>query len=479
MERAATACVAWIQSHLPHDSLFAVLCGTGNNGGDGLAIVRLLHKAGYGAKAFVLTPETNPSTDRTANLNRLLAIEKELVTYVAPETFITNIPDNIIVIDAILGTGTNRPLDGWIAQFIQQLNRLRNRKIAIDIPSGMMADNVPAINNTVFHADDTLSFQFYKRSFLHPEGGQYTGRIHIIDIGLDKTAIQNTKTQYYITEAGDILRVFRKRSKFSHKGHYGRVLIAGGSYGKVGAIVLSTHAALRAGAGLVTALIPECGYNILQTAVPEAMCITSGEKHIARFSNDIKYDAIGIGPGLGTDNITAAALESFIKAATTPIVLDADALNIIANKPEMLNQIPADSILTPHPGEFTRLFGESTDSMAMTENARMQAIRYNLNIVLKGAHTAVINKDGECWYNNTGNSGMATAGSGDVLTGIITSFVAQGYRPSHAALTGVYIHGLAGDIAAATHSQESMIAGDIIENLGAAFSTMYTDNTNH
>lgn len=468
MERASTACVTWVQKNLPKDSLFVILCGPGNNGGDGMAIARILHRHGYGVKAFLLRTGSQLSPDLEANMQRLFSIDKDLVGLLAPGTFITDIPRNIIIIDAILGTGLNRSLSGWPEQFVRHLNDLPNRKIAIDMPSGLQADTAPVAGDTVLAATDTLSFQFYKRSFLHSEAGSYTGRIHVLDIGLDSNFIETTTTHFNTIEPEDIAAIYKPRQPFAHKGIYGSVLLVGGSYGKVGAMVLAARAALRAGAGTVTALVPSCGYQVLQTAVPEAMCMTRGSNNI----NEIEYDdryTTGIGPGLGTDPDTAAALASYIAACRKPIVLDADALNIIAAQPELLSQLPKGSVITPHPKEFARLFGENTSSMVQVDNARMQAMRYNINIVLKGRHTAVINADGECRYNMTGNPGMATAGSGDVLTGIITGLMAQGYEPYQAALLGVYLHGLAGDAAAAERSMESVVAGDIVEGLGVAF----------
>ncbi len=472
MERAANKCVTWIRDHFPKDTLFVALCGTGNNGGDGLAITRLLQQRGYGVKAFLLRlSKDNMSPDCRTNLQRLQAIDKDLATIVEPDTFITDIPAHIVIIDAILGTGLSRPTQGWVAAFINQVNHLPNKKIAIDIPSGLPADIIPDKDAAILKVQDTLSFEFYKRTFLHPESGAFAGNIHILDIGLDKVFINATHSQYKTIDQEDAKNIYRPRSPFSHKGTYGHALLVGGSYGKMGAITLSSKAALRAGAGLVTALIPGYGYHILQTANPEVMCKTNGERVIEKIEDWEHIQAIGIGPGMGTDSKTAQALAGFIDACKTPVVVDADALNLIARQPELLAKLPKGSILTPHPKEFTRLFGENTNSMIQLDHARIQAMRYNINIVLKGHHTAVITTEGECWYNMTGNAGMATGGAGDVLTGIITGLLAQGYEPHHAAMLGVYLHGLAGDIAAKEISQEALIAGDITDHLGKAFLT--------
>lgn len=472
MERAAARCVSWLQENLPKDTLFVILCGTGNNGGDGLAIARMLHRSGYGVKAFLLQLSTHLSPDCDTNLQRLQAIDKDLVTIISPGTFITDIPRNIVIIDAILGTGLNRSLTGWAEEFVKHINTLPNTRIAIDISSGILADTAPTSGDTALRAHNTLSFQFYKRSFLHVETAPYIGEIHILDIGLDAGFIHRTSTNYHTIDEAYVSSLYKPRERFAHKGNYGSLLLVGGSYGKIGAMVLAAKAALRSGAGLVTVLIPSCGYTIMQTAVPEAMCTVNGEDALNDLSHSNNFTTTGLGPGMGTNAGTALAFTSYIAECRKPIVVDADALNIIAAQPELLSQIPKGSVLTPHPKEFARLFGENTNSMVQVDNARMQAMRYGLNIVLKGRHTAVISADGECRYNMTGNPGMATGGSGDVLTGIISSLIAQGYEAYNASVIGVYLHGLAGDMAAAATSEEAMIAGDITAFLGAAFRTL-------
>ncbi len=469
MERAAGRCVDWIRNNFPKEALFVILCGTGNNGGDGLAIARMLHHRQYGVKAFLLHFGKELSPDCYANLERLKRIDENLVTVVEPETYITDLPQHIVIIDAILGTGLSRPAEGWIGKFISHINNMPNRKIAIDLPSGMPADTIPDAEAPVLAAQDTLSFQFYKRTFLHPETAPFAGNIHIIDIGLDKTFIQATHTQYKINSFDQLHSIYKPRLPFAHKGTYGHALLIGGSFGKIGAISLSTKAALRAGAGLATALVPKCGYEIVQSVVPEAMCMVSGTNEIESITDWEKYSAIGVGPGMGTNESSARALINFIDQCKQPLVIDADALNIMAGRHELLAKLPKDSIITPHPKEFSRLFGENTNSMIQVDNARIQAMRYNINIVLKGHHTAIINSEGECWYNMTGNPGMATGGAGDVLTGFITGLLAQGYSSAEAAMMGVYLHGMAGDIGAEEISEEALIAGDIIEYLGKAF----------
>lgn len=474
MERAASTVVHWLQTNMPADSLYMVLCGTGNNGGDGLAITRLLHAKGYAVKAFLLQWHDTLSEDCNTNYLLLKNLGNDLVTLVPKDTFIADIAPHIIIIDALLGTGLNRPTEGWLAQFVEHINALPNKKIAIDIPSGLSADSLPHANDTILHAAVTLSFQFYKQSFLHPESAPYVGQLQLLDIGIHPRFIHDTPTRHYITDIATIRSCFRKRNPFGHKGSFGHALLVGGSYGMMGAITLAAKACLRSGVGKVTVRIPSVGYTIMQSQVAEAMCQTSGDNFITSIENNIAAEAVGIGPGMGTATATVATLEQFIENETRPFVLDADAINILSQKKELLHKLPPLSILTPHPKEFDRLFGKSNDSLQRLEIARTQAMLYNLVLVLKGHHTVIVTQEGICHYNTTGNAGMATAGSGDVLTGIITGLLAQGYEPVIAALLGVYLHGLAGDIAATSHSQEALIASDIIECIGKAYQFIQT-----
>lgn len=470
MERAAAACISWIVTNYSKDTLFVILCGTGNNGGDGLAIARMLHREGYGIKAFLLNTGADLSVDCRVNLQRLQKIAPGHLDSLQPDTYISDIAEHIVIIDAIFGTGLNRAVEGWLAKFIHRINELPNKVIAIDIPSGLSADNLPAPNDAVIQAAHTLSFQFYKRSMLHPEGGRYCGRVHVLDIGLDEQFIQSTPTQYYIIVGEEVRKYYHPRAPFTHKGTYGTAMLIGGSYGMMGAIALASKAANRAGAGKVYAMIPEVGYDVIQTLVPEAMCLAKAHSYIDEMTGWEQATAIGIGCGMGTQKETAHAFSELIEAVKDPMVIDADALNTIAKHPELLTKIPAGSILTPHPKEFERLFGTSDNTMQRVELARILAMRYNFHILLKDRHSVVVTPEGDCWYNLTGNAGLATAGSGDVLTGIITGLLAQGYSPTASAIMGIYLHGKAGEYASHQHSMEAMIASDVIENLGKAFS---------
>jgi ADP-dependent NAD(P)H-hydrate dehydratase / NAD(P)H-hydrate epimerase len=469
VERAATACTAYIVKNYPPDTPFVLLCGMGNNGADGLAIARFLLQSGFSVKVFLLQHSGESTPENQTNINKLLRIDASLLDYIVPDTFIADLPEQVVIIDAILGTGLTRPAEDWLADFLKHINHFPNRKIAIDIPSGMPADTIPATDSAMIHADETLSFQFYKRSFLHPETGSLCGNIHLLDIGLHSTFIEATHTHYQTIDLELVAYYRKKKDEFSYKNIHGHALVAAGSFGKAGAAVMSTMSALRSGVGLVTSLVPECCYDIIQATAPESMCAVSGLKFLEDISDYDNVTAIGIGSGTNTKEDTVKGFIAFMDDCKLPCVFDADALNILAMHKELMNKIPPNSILTPHLGECKRLFGDSINSMQMVENIRMQAMRYKTCIVLKGHHTVVASPDGDCYYNLTGNAGMAKAGSGDVLTGLLTGLLAQGYDAMQAALLGVYLHGLSGDIAAAKLGQEAMTAKDLIFHFSDAW----------
>jgi NAD(P)H-hydrate epimerase len=386
--------------------------------------------------------------------------------------FITSLPHDVVIVDAIFGTGINRKLEGYPGAFISQLNTLQNEKIAIDLPSGLPADTRPQEEGPILQAQHTLTFQQYKRAMLHPETGIYCGTVHVLDIGLLPAFPANVSTSWHTLDKQFVKARYRPRKPFSHKGTYGTAMLIGGSHGMMGAILLATAAAGRAGAGKVRALIPECGHGILQTAIPEAMCRTSGTRFLEEPDEWESADGIGIGPGLGTEPDTATAFESFLYDVEKPVVLDADALNLLEGRPELLGMIPRNSILTPHPKEFGRVFGATDDSYALAELARQKAMEHQIIIVSKNRYTLIALPDGRCYYNIAGNAGLATGGSGDVLCGIITGLLAQSYEPENAALLGVYLHATAGDAAAQQMGMEALVAGDILDYIGTAYRSL-------
>ena len=467
MERAAQACVDFLLKQIHKNQVILMFCGNGNNGGDGFAMARLLYEKGYDIKVFI--DENNPhySIDAAINLARLKTISGiDILDFQEVKSF--NFSEQDIIIDALFGSGLNRIIEGEIRDLIEFLNQQKAYKIAIDLPSGLYADKNLEKESVVFQAYKTLSFQFWKKSFLHPETGQFCGDVHILDIQLSQDFIKSERTQNFIIDEKMVLEIFRSRKPFSHKGSFGKVCLVAGSFGKIGAAVLATKAALKSGCGLTFTLAPKCGYEILQSTCPEAMYLYGGENYIQNFEIE-KGAIVGIGPGLGKDPETETCFLSFLESYEKPLVLDADALNLISKNKESLGQIPKNSIITPHPKEFERLFGKTSNSFERLELAKANAKELQIYIVLKDHHTQIVTPKGEVFYNITGNSGMAKGGSGDALTGVLTSLLAQQYSPEDAAIFGVWLHGKAGDFAAEKHSKEAMLPSDLIDELGNIF----------
>jgi ADP-dependent NAD(P)H-hydrate dehydratase / NAD(P)H-hydrate epimerase len=467
MERAAKACVRWINQYFPEEPLM-IFCGKGNNGGDGLAIARLLPKRDI--IVYILESPHNGSNDFQENLLRLEKASNVEIRHIQPEDNITGLEIDGLVIDALFGSGLNRPLEGIAAQLAEQINLSGNAIVSIDLPSGMFADQ-SSLNNPQIKADHTLSFQTYKKAFLIAENASHFGEVHILEIGLHYEYSENTPSMDEQTDEDIIYTIFKPRNNFGHKGTYGHSLLIAGSYGKIGAAVLAAEACLRSGAGLVTCHLPSCGYVIMQTSLPEVMVSADVNNAInTTIETDLSiYRSIGIGPGLGTASETRTLLKEVLTQYKRPVVLDADALNSIAKQPELLSLVPAGSILTPHPKEFQRLFGDTHNEFDRIDLASQKAKELGVIIILKGHHSLIALPDGRRYFNSTGNAGMATGGSGDVLTGILTGLLAQGYTPAEASLLGVYIHGMAGDLAAEELSMEAMIAGDIVKFLAKAY----------
>ena len=469
MERAADKCVQWLTKYYPQQKSFRIFCGKGNNGGDGLAIARMLILNGAQVQVHVLEFGRIGSDDFQANLQRLHDLAVDIHFIQSAEAFPPIDPQELII-DALYGSGLNKPLDGLSADLVNYLNATRNKIVSIDLPSGLFADQ-SSMGFTVVQAAHTLSFQVYKLGLLLAENAPFIGEVHILDIGLHHGFTMDAASQMFVIDEPFISSLFRPRTRFGHKGSFGHALIIGGSYGKIGAISLATSAALRSGAGLVSIMVPQCGYQVLQSSVPEAMVITDvdAEKLTGIPADVEKFTVAGVGPGMGTDTATQQMLAKLVFGFKKPMVLDADALNCLSNNPPLLQSLPTNSILTPHPKEFERLFGTATNDLERIRLAAIKAQELNLNIVLKGHHTCVSLPDGRQFFNATGNSGMAKGGSGDVLTGVVTALVAQGYSPADAALFGVYLHGLSGDLAAKHLSKEAMTASDTIRFLAQAF----------
>lgn len=477
MEKAAIQCTQWLIDNYGPDYSFHLFCGAGNNGGDGLAITRLLLQQGIEAKAYLLQYTDQFSADNLANQTALSSHKSAALTTLQPENAFPELPSNAVIIDAIFGTGMSRPPEGLPAQMVQHINALKDQHpvIAIDLPSGLKADESSKDLLTV-EARHTLSFEVYKLAFVLPENAARVGEVHVLPIGLHKDYLTQTDTRYNLVDIDMIRRIYKPRLPFAHKGTYGHVLLIAGSYGKIGAAVLSAQACLHAGVGLLTVYVPECGYNILQSNVPAAMCLVDdGAQKSVQFHEAVtadgagKYKTIAIGPGLGTNGDTAKAFEKLLQRYHDPMVIDADALNILGAEKHLLDAVPKHSLLTPHPKEFERLFGPSGNDVERLEKLAAEAQQRSLYILLKGRYTAIATPEGQVYFNNTGNPGMATGGSGDVLTGLLAGVLAQGYTPEQAILLGTWLHGLAGDLGAASMSQEALTASDIVCFIGPAY----------
>lgn len=428
MERASNAFVSWFISRFTTKEKIAIVCGKGNNGGDGIVIGKLLKEKKYNVS--------------------ILNVEDDL-------------PECTVIIDAIFGSGLSRPVQSPYSEIIRKINSSPATKVSVDVPSGLRID-APSEGDIV-KADYTITFQTPKLAFMFPENAEFVGEWHVVDIGL-KNDFDATTNYYYVDKIS-----VKKRKKFSHKGDFGKALLIAGSLGKMGACVLAARAALRSGAGLLTVHVPKVGYNIIQTSVPEAMAtVDANEDHFSDAGDASNYTVIGVGPGIGVTASTVNGLRKLLQLRK-PMVLDADALNILSSSRELMHLIPPGSLLTPHPGEFERLVGKWSNDFHRLDLQRKLAAETKSVVVLKGAHTSIAAPDGTVWFNSTGNPGMAKGGSGDVLTGVLLGFLAQGYSASEAAVTGVYVHGRAGDLAADKLGQNAIIAGDLVEFLGQSF----------
>jgi len=472
MERAAFRLYRWIKKRIDKSHKFHIYAGLGNNGGDGLALARLLAVEGFTIKIFIIRYSEKTSTDFQVNFDRLSALEMpENIRELRSKEDFPQIDNDDIIVDAIFGSGLARPVTGFVGDVIRHINDNTAIKVAIDIPSGLFADEyADPKSGAIFRADYTLSFQMPKLAFLLPENDRFVGSWHILDIGLSHEFINNADTKHFLMQKIDIGPMLHQRRKYDHKGTYGHALLIAGSYGKMGAAILAAKACLRSGVGLLHVHIPKVGYQIMQTATPESMLsIDRYDNYFSKVPELGLFNAIGIGPGLGMEKQSQMALKVLIQENQNPIVFDADALNILSENKTWLGFLPEGSILTPHPKEFERLAGKWQDDFEKLQLLRNFCTKHGVYVVLKGANTATAFPDGNIYFNSTGNPGMATAGSGDVLTGIITGLLAQGYSPGIAAVIGVYLHGLAGDIAAKKTGFEALLAGDIIDHIGKAF----------
>lgn len=471
MERASNAFAGKFKTLYPDkDWPVLVFCGVGNNGGDGLAIARLLHESEYEVRSFSVGSLTKATDDFNENFRRLPSGLKHV--HLENEFDFPLLSDHEIIIDGLFGSGLSRPVEGLYGLLIQHLNTSGTQIVSIDIASGLFADEHTSGKNIVQPAH-TISFQLPKLAFLLPENASFVGHWHVVSIGLDAHFLSEAITTNYILEAEDLQNTLPRRKPFAHKGDAGRLLVIAGSKGKMGAAVLATRGALRMGTGLLYCHVPAIGRDVIQVSVPEAMITDEvNQDLISEIIVPDKISAIAIGPGIGTEKETAKALHTLLKSAPTKLVLDADALNILSENPKWMKLIPHGSILTPHPGEFERLVGKAKNDFHRLELLRDFCHKHKVHVVLKGAHSAICHPNREIYFNSSGNPGMATGGSGDVLTGIIGSLLAQGTESEVAIRLGVYLHGLAGDLAEKNIGQLSMCASDIVDFLPQAIKVL-------
>lgn len=468
MERAAAAFVRVFVEAYEEKHPVLIFAGTGNNGGDGLAIGRLLLNQNFNVQVYIVRQNGKSSQDFEANLEKLNKFhEPQTVT---KESQIPEIPENVVVVDALFGTGLSRAVEGVYAAVIRHINASASEVVSVDIPSGLYPDAPADEEGGIVKADCVITFHNPKLAFMVPENGEWVRNWKLVNIGLSQEFLAKVETPFCFTGLDTVRSFYRQRDKWSHKGDFGKVMLIAGSKGKIGAGVLCARACLRSGAGLLTVYVPACGYNIMQTSVPEAMVLTdSSEDHFSETPAAEGYDVLGMGPGLGTKESTMEAFRTLLQNTHQPMVLDADALNLMSKDNELLEYLPKNAILTPHPKEFERLAGSWENDFDRLEKQREFSRRYQVVVVLKGAHTSIASPDGTVYFNSTGNPGMATGGTGDVLTGILAGLLGQQYPPFEAAVLGVFLHGLAADIAVKNLGVDSFIASDLITYLPQAY----------
>ncbi|MGJ8684881.1 MAG: NAD(P)H-hydrate dehydratase [Nonlabens sp.] len=474
MERIAQLIFERIHQRLQGSPVpIKIFCGIGKNGGDGLALARHMIQHGYHVKVYVTNFSKKRAPEFLFHYDKIKEVTKDWPVLLSSKEDFPEINQQDIIVDAIFGTGINRPIEGWMIDLVHYINKSPAFKLAIDVPSGLYANTPQVIDAPIIQAQHTFSFETPKLSFYLPQTGKYAGTFEVIKIGLDPEYLMKATPLAQIITPDAARSMYKPREKFSHKGDYGHVLTMAGSKGKVGAAILAAGAAMNMGAGKVTAYLPEEASDLLQSSLPEVMTITGkGEHFITDFEHDLKDITLCVGPGLSTGDDVKHALAKALSQQSKPLVIDADGLNILSEKPEYWKMVPNNSILTPHDGELQRLVGEWTDDYDRLEKAKKLSTDKDVILVLKGAHTIIVS--GKSMYiNDTGNPGMATAGSGDVLAGVIAGLLAQSYDPLTAAVFGVFIHGTSGDIASQTYAHEGLKASIISNFVGAAILELF------
>jgi len=481
MERAAYQCTEWILRNMKiEDKKILVFVGPGNNGGDGLAIARQISEIQSDTKieVYIVKLSTEISADNKTNLERLVKLQKAKIFNLNTKKDFPKISKDDIVIDAIFGSGLSKPAKGLVENLIDYINLSESKIIAIDIPSGLFGEENHNQNQTIIKADVTLTFHSPFLSFFFVENQDYVGEFHTFSIGLHQDYIDTIESSYLTIETKFINKEIKSRKKFSHKGDYGHGLLIAGSLGKMGAALMAAKACHRTGIGLLTLHVPKCGTHILQAASPESMLSVDQQEEISSEFYDLTpYSGLAIGPGIGLKRPTRLMLKVLIESYKKPIIFDADAITIIGDNKDWLNRLQKNSIFTPHPKEFERIAGVSKNHYQRNLLLMEFAQKFEVYVVFKGAYTRIACPDGTCYINTTGNPGMATGGSGDVLTGMILSLLAQGYNEKQACKIGVYLHGLAGDIAAKQFGTISMLPSDLINNIYKAFESVFEESS--
>ncbi|MCF8273515.1 MAG: NAD(P)H-hydrate dehydratase [Flavobacteriaceae bacterium] len=474
MERAGTQIFNWINLRLQGGQVpIHIFCGIGNNGGDGMVLARHLVLEGYHVKTYIVNYSYKRSKDFLINYDRIKNITKHWPELLNNADEFPEIKPDDIIVDAIFGIGLNRPVTDWVKDLFKHFRTSKAFTLSIDIPSGLQTDVSPKDEFSVVWASHTLSFASPKLVFFLPNTAKYTANWEVLDIGLDTRFLSETKTAFNLIGKYEAIPIYMPRDKFSHKGQFGHSLIIGGSYGKIGSVILASRAALSSGAGLVTAFVPKCGYVPLQSTFPEAMVITDvNDEYISKIHFEMKPTVIAFGVGIGTNSKTVDAFENFLKTNKIPLVIDADGINILSNNKNLIKLLPENTVLTPHPKELERLIGTWVDDFDKLEKAKTFSKENKIILIIKGANTITVFED-TFYINATGNPGLSTAGSGDVLTGIITGLISQGYNALSASVFGVYLHGKSADIAVEDYGYQSLNASHIIEYLGAAYMDLF------
>mgnify|MGYP000997443198 CR=1 FL=1 len=468
MERAATVFTEKLLIFFPNNHIFNILAGFGNNGGDGYVVARLLLKKGLNVKVFGLHGNSVLSPDCAVNRKRFIDMGGCYIEVKNPDNLQPD--ENSVLVDAIFGAGLNRPVTGFLGNVIHRINCLSHPVVAIDIPSGLMGEDNGENNGAIVKADYTFTFQFPKLAFMFPENVVYVGHWDVLDIRLHPAILREYPAAYYYLTEEVVASRLLIPEKFSHKGTLGNTLLIAGSYPMMGAAVLAAKGAIRSGTGLLSVHVPRKLKEMIHLSVSEALVeVDRNEFCFSGVDNLFRFQAVGIGPGIGTSPVTAEGIRQLLSVWRGKIVLDADALNLLASNPGLLELLPEGAVLTPHPKEFERLAGKSVNDFERLNKLSIFANQYRVNIVLKGAHSVIATPDRRLFFNMSGNPGMAKGGAGDVLTGVLLALAANKLNLLDLLRIGVFAHGLAGDCVAEKEGRRGCCAGMIAERMGEAW----------